>query len=321
MLVRFVINVEGNYNIGMNKDKQKSESGISLVEVLIAGGLMAGLAVVLMSLNKESFKTQKSAEVNFNMNQVWISIQSAISVRNNCSLNFKGMPLNRTEADFALTNIVPDPQSAPPLLLFPDNALWRAVSGQMHQPIVRVLDAFNNEFRIVGISTERIGTTPEFNLRIRAEKLKDVYGSRETVRNFRIQAVVNDAGTPAVYTDDTIVSCFTDESSIIDAAIEEICKGGGGGVPPGVWNDTLKTCTFISLDKKCANGLYASGYQLLGDSLEPICSQPIRTGMGPQVGNYKYSNTIDTTPPDCKKFRLRQQTNTVPNWLTLECVP
>jgi hypothetical protein len=255
--------------MSMNRKILKTQIGVSLVELMVAGAILAGLAVVLMNLNQETVKSQKTAEVNFNMNQLWINIQSSISMRQNCSLNFAGFNPTRDEAAFALASESPAPEYAflNPPVPFPDNALWRTVVNQNHQQIIRVGETFNNEFRITGISTERNGND-EFNLRIRAEKLKEVHGAREITRNFRIQAVIADPNnTPGDLTDDSVVSCFTDDSAIIEAALEEVCNGGGGGIPAGIWDQASSTCRFFSLSGTCASGEFVQSYVM--DSLNP----------------------------------------------------
>ena len=75
----------------MNIMKIKNESGFTLVEVMVAVGLLGGLAVAGMSLFKNQNKAQKNVEKNYEVTTIANEIRNVLSTPANCLASLNGV--------------------------------------------------------------------------------------------------------------------------------------------------------------------------------------------------------------------------------------
>ena len=64
--------------------KLKNQSGFTLVEIMVAVGLLGGLAVAGMSLFKNQDKAQKNVEKNYEVTAITNEIRNVLSNPANC---------------------------------------------------------------------------------------------------------------------------------------------------------------------------------------------------------------------------------------------
>jgi hypothetical protein len=83
----------------MNKGQVNREGGFSLVQVMVAIGLSAGLAVTMMKMTDNQIKQQKTMELKAEQGDVATIIRQTLSDKEACDATFKGMsPGDQIEA-------------------------------------------------------------------------------------------------------------------------------------------------------------------------------------------------------------------------------
>ena len=64
------------------------QNGFSLIQVMVAGALIAGMGVAVMQLQKQSVSTTKTAEVKSNIEDLRRDFSREISKKPNCTATF-----------------------------------------------------------------------------------------------------------------------------------------------------------------------------------------------------------------------------------------
>lgn len=83
---------------GMRKVKH-NQSGFTLLEIMIAVGLLGGLAVAGMTLFKNQNEAQKTVEANYEVTTVLSQMRTILADIGNCSATFTGQPINGGQAN------------------------------------------------------------------------------------------------------------------------------------------------------------------------------------------------------------------------------
>ncbi|MGE3609702.1 MAG: type II secretion system protein J [Bacteriovoracaceae bacterium] len=79
--------------------KMIKESGFSLVQVMVAGGLVAGLGVVVMQLQNNMLNVTKSSEANAEVVELNSELQRTFENSMHCQATFEAKPLDATSRD------------------------------------------------------------------------------------------------------------------------------------------------------------------------------------------------------------------------------
>lgn len=74
--------------------KELNSSGLTLVELMMVAGALAGVALIVMQLNKEMLKTQNDATSNYDYIQLQSEVNFIISDANSCSASLSGVTFN-----------------------------------------------------------------------------------------------------------------------------------------------------------------------------------------------------------------------------------
>jgi len=82
---------------------RKNNFGFALAEVMIAAGLVGGLAVVVMQLNKSSVQTSSYANASFDINNSLSEIKTWLSKPNVCASTFAGLAINGSAIEIKKT--------------------------------------------------------------------------------------------------------------------------------------------------------------------------------------------------------------------------
>ncbi len=69
---------------------KKNNAGFSLMEVMVAGALLAGLGLVLAKFGQDANKTAKTAETSIELNQMFSEISTVLSDSGNCKESIQG---------------------------------------------------------------------------------------------------------------------------------------------------------------------------------------------------------------------------------------
>lgn len=80
----------------------RNRNGFTLVEIMIAVGVLGGLTLVLMQVMKSQTKTSVKTQIEADLAQMKTEIQSLINNPANCNANFKG----RAAGTIALTSLL-----------------------------------------------------------------------------------------------------------------------------------------------------------------------------------------------------------------------
>jgi prepilin-type N-terminal cleavage/methylation domain-containing protein len=254
-----------------------NQSGMSLMEVMVALGIMGVISVGVMKMNEETFKTQKTSETSITTSQILLNAQGILSSEENCNLNFKDFIVTRDESAFntsggnASLNSLFNP---PTLNTVPENSLWRKSPPNNPVKFLTVGEVSSDgTIKVTGLSTKRAGNDA-FNLLIKFERLKNVYGSTIFTKTLKFSATFADTpATPADLDDDTITSCYVDDSAIIESAVAKSCTGSGA-----IYDPILNECNHPSIEESsCYGGRYVRSiiYDYSTSSFRPVCGFPL----------------------------------------------
>lgn len=100
------------------------QSGFTLVEIMVAGALLAGLALAGAKLMESQTKNMKTVEVRAEYNAVLTDIRSLLAVRETCTATFFGKTPNAGTTVNQDIRVV-TPQSPTPIPRYEANTDWR----------------------------------------------------------------------------------------------------------------------------------------------------------------------------------------------------
>lgn len=215
----------------------KKESGFSLVEVLIAVGLMGGLALFLMQQQDTSTKMQTKMRFDQDLNTVNNSIQTMLAKRAVCTLTLSGRRVGDSISVIKSgeDNLL-DPLNGPPREhIGREVARVNTVVGQTGLQIssmsliekrdaagIVIGDALRVQFR-----AGRMGSDGRF-IPIKA------LGSTNLNKDYLVNGLKNGAGQ--------YISCYSEMGNMVDSAIQEACRSMGA-----TWNASTKRCLLTNL--------------------------------------------------------------------------
>ncbi len=213
----------------------KTQTGFSLLEVIIAGSLLGAISLALMQMNSNMFKGQATAKVKMEEIELRRLMISVLAEKRACENTFSGISVGQSVSSIKTTN----------------NSRMFEVGKSYGSNSLQLQSMTTRDKGEVATGTRMI------DLLVTTRKLqKQAYGA--DVKSFTIPLKVNALSATALVT-----SCYSDENAIVSNATKEACLALGG-----VWNVTTSSCTLSSYVRKTGDtmtgnlslvGLNASG--------------------------------------------------------------
>lgn len=248
----------------------KNSKGFSMVQVMVAAGMLGGLSLMVAEITRNASKTknhlESSMEINMTISQIQAMLQSSIS----CNLNFKDQPVTQSYTEL------------------------RRCTNQNHetlncndagQVLLEVNKPYGNgSYQVNSINTKD-GSAGTVDIEISFQRLKgnnnNTYGAKEITKVINIQA---DRVGP------NISNCYSDISNAIDTAVLNACKGNGARVitlPSGGYE-----CTHdVDDTTTCGPGEFVEKFEVVDGETKPVCAKLSDKTQGCDLG--KYATDID----------------------------
>lgn len=224
---------------GLLKNIFRGQKGISLVEVMIAAGVMGGVTLMLTNVMKTTNVVQKTADANTQYMQTLAQIQSLVQNETFCGENFTNPPqIVRMNEFRAFTEL-------------------KGAKGRQILKAGTMLGGTRLRINSMGLQRNANETLFVINFEKVADvgkKAESVSGGQLITKSFPINAEYDEA--------DTIKSCKSDVRNHIEEAtneaIEQMC--GKGGDKRLVYNPDTKTCEALAQfgdGEECADSGHA----------------------------------------------------------------
>lgn len=238
------------------------QNGFSLIQVMIAGALVAGMGAAIMQLQKQSVSTTKTAEVKSNIEDLRRDFSREVFKKTNCTATFLGLELDSSVRDVSVIRKE-----------LSDGTLFdKFTTGQ--------------EFNTQGIKIKRMSysQTPDelLKLTLEIEKTNDVtLGSKVVKKDFFLEYAKDSSNI--------ITSCGDAPGGEISCRkIEKTCPGGGtgaAGTVPSCTTDPETDPEYAVMSGSCTDGNGSTNGQSWS------CTPSFTSGWG---GTRRYSATTAT---------------------------
>lgn len=210
-----------------------SQAGFSIVQVLIAAGLMGGLALMMTKLGQNQAKMQRKAIEDQDLNQFVNTVQKHLLNHEACKNTF---------ADIDTLNSNGDSQAVESIKNFEGIEVY---NDSDKQPSPRL--------NIIGMKAIR-GADNELKFEIEIQKKSRGAQQSYGAKNFKKFIELD-----ALYSNGEVLKCYSQLDSAVSTSVllarEEACIDIGAQ-----WNSTTKTCTLTDAFKK----------QLIEDGLKQL---------------------------------------------------
>ena len=208
------------------------------MEVMVAVGLMGGLAYFLMQQQDSASKIQTKMNFNQDLNSATTQIQTMLAKKANCTLTVGGKKVGdpideiRTGIDDPI-----NPLTAPPIfkkVLFSKNSVIGGTGLQIES--MSIIEKKDTAGVVIGDAIRinfragRMGSDGNF-IPIKA------LGSTSLSKDFLINGEKTPPTTAGIYT-----SCYSESGNMIETALQESCISMGA-----TWDGTTKKCKLTNL--------------------------------------------------------------------------
>lgn len=199
-----------------------NQKGFSLIEVIVALGVMTAGAFFMMKMNEDNQKTINNMFISQGIATDMANTTRRMSNVSACDNNFRNRNLSGGAAISSLRD--------------ENNNVFLSVGQEGGHGGAR--------FRVTAIETSPKDAS-SFNLHITYQKIGSFVGSEVLRKTFAI---------PAQITGSTVEACQTSDSSVIAAAVEQSCYGGA------IFDPVTKTCQVMMMAPgSCPVGQYVRG--------------------------------------------------------------
>lgn len=186
----------------------KNSSGFTLVEIMVAMGLMGVITLGVMSQMKNMAQGQATSEMKVEELEMKRIILSTLSDRNACKTTFQSANIGQSISK---------------------------IQNSAGTAIYQVGNTYGNKtLKITDIKTEDTGViqngTRVVKLHVRIQKMKKII--KANVKDIMIKLNVKAADATSVITD-----CFSDTEEIINSSIQQACTSIGA-----VWDTSTGQC-------------------------------------------------------------------------------
>lgn len=249
------------------KKRWLNDKGFSLVEIMVAVGMVGGLALVVMTLKKDTATSTKRLEIASEI----ISLHSTINQ----------LLIDETACTNTLENLnVGGAANVPSIRNASDNVMYSVGSTYGNGTVE--LDEMTAQM-IAGTKTAIVGETDRsranIRLRIRYNRISNlITGNTEIERDITLSAKVTTGGN-------VVVSCFSNEGDAIQEAARIACESieGTWDVAPQKCNlknyGAAPSATDASGNSMGISFQWAEGFRRIGTGIESVLT------MGDNSGN------------------------------------
>ena len=213
-----------------------STRGFSVAGLLVAAGVMSGLALVLSQLSRRQMVIQRKAETGVEVAELSRKITRALQDGNACfeTIRRATTTLDTSAAPYSVSDIMERGRGGNPPQAF------LTQGGTYRNRLVRI-DSM--ELTDVAIG----GDIGQLNLKVTFEKnSRAITGQKTVIKTFPLAVQLAPATTPP--TPRTVLSCISLRDGALDVAKREVCPEMGGLYNPD------GTCTSRLLGQECPPG-------------------------------------------------------------------
>ena len=215
--------------------------GFTIIGVIMAAGMLGGLALVLAQLSRQQLFLEKRSESALELAALHQRIERTIYDHTACIRTIK------------------KDSTGNPVTLAPGSAVnLRHIKNRNGQNVISKNRTYGNDLiKIISLTLEDTavtGTTAETNLKVTFEKTSDaITGHNRAVKSYPLSVELNASGRP--------IGCHSDLNSAIATAGKHLCEN------IGEYDSATGNCRF-SISHQCPTGQVISGFD--GDG-NPLC--------------------------------------------------
>ena len=211
----------------------RNQQGFSMVSVVMAFGMLGGLALALAKLSTQQMGLQKKIESHLELNALNQQIGRTIYDQTSCIRTIK-KDASGSQTRFTTGRTI----------------VLKHIKNKNGKKVFRKNYIYGNGLiKIVALSLKDIvvnGTAAEANLHITFEKIsKTIKGYKKADKIFPLSVELNASRRP--------ISCSSDLNASIDTAKKQICEDFG------TYDPTTETCR-SSMAVQCAEGQVVTGF-------------------------------------------------------------
>lgn len=205
--------------------EKKYTNGFSLIEIMIALALLAGVSLFLVKISKRGLDVKTTVNSNFEIGQFYNHIGKLILSKETCELNFGGpgnsvtpnspynpKSFNVSKIDFRVPNSPPTPPTSAGVVLYKADGITKYGAGSFYITSMTIEEDSPSNYAFY-VTIKRAN--------------KDAAGGRDLKKRFPLAVKLNSAG-------DQIISCHQTQ----DEQAEIVCNSIEGYT----WNGSLKKC-------------------------------------------------------------------------------
>lgn len=256
-----------------------SQKGFSLIEILVAFGLMGTLSVAFLNMTQSQSIMQKKAETDLELNSIVNTISQNLLIQEACnqSLGVGSVIVN----NLSLDNI----KNRSGSVIFDKVQNYGGNLIKLNSIKVAQLN--------LGSSTSS-GKYGDFKLNIEFERIsKIVRGAKKIIKSFPISVKLDSTNK--------LINCYSAAEGAVDTSIVEGCASMGG-----VFNNLTKSCTFGGYDPSGDSDDIAISQASLNDFFdEKIKSFFVKIAGDTMTGSLNVLKSISSDDKICVQKRCR----------------
>ncbi len=245
----------------------KNILGFSMVQVIIAAGLLSGLSLVMMNMQDTSNRSMKTLEARSEIMNFHSRLNAYLGDKETCETNFKN-------------TLATTAGSAPAILVLVDsqgNEL--AKDGEFYG---------NRAFQIENMKTEWKDST-HVNLVMVYKKgsgNSKIYGGKTTIKKISLAVTLDGAGSAS----DNILTCWVEFDTMINQAVTQSCQGDAASLDS---SGALYVCNHNITPQDCPSGQLIKQTITAAGKIEYICANVIKTPQN--CGTNMYVKSVSAT--------------------------
>lgn len=233
--------------------KLLNQKGVSLVQVMVAAGLMGLVSISLMRLQKNTMMFSNSVDAKFETDVIMMKVKAIIANKETCNTNFQNQNVNNTTLE-SLVNMN-------------GHKIISTLEEENTNPKIEITSIEIQPKLVDDGSGTLVNSSSIFNLAIGIKRKASIVGAKEQIKNVLVLADINsETGI--------INSCETNDNELVNAATQMICNG-----PGVVYNEATGECSISSIGETqvCENGqaIRKIIFDQTTNTYRGVCSQVI----------------------------------------------
>jgi hypothetical protein len=196
-----------------------NSKGFGIVQVLIAAGLAAGVALTMAKMSSNSQKSMKSVQNKTELMNFGGQLTTLLLDKTSCTTTFVGLD-------------VP----------IGDETIVDEILNKNSSSFVKTDDLIlGNSYRVKKLYIERkTSDSPILKIDFEKQKSKSSFGAKNITKSFPLNLSYSGAT-------DKIVSCYSDVSNTIDTAVSEAVEKSCLSLDGATWDSGTQKCTLASV--------------------------------------------------------------------------